>query len=449
MKSIVAYLTEATLDQTKDVLKKAEWSREKTDALYPKLFNTKKYKTDSRHYRIYLPFEFDQKIPENFLYWDGHDDFESFVFEITEMFGKDTSTMRDVFDNFRQYANEDEFSFDRFDYQNGYVFDKRDRPVRIVKVFNELIKQHPTELKSELEPLIKRFNEDRLRDGNTKIDFGRLMIVVSKNPLDILNQSTDRKWTSCMDLTHGVNKNYVAEDLKYGTIVAYLTETNDVNLRNPLARISIKPYHGAMKNKIRLVPSTMCYHVLYGEFVESLVQSFRKRVNDFVEENFNSKITTNDVFYMNKNLYFDNTEGSNDIHELNPSKIDSEAILYKKIKPYGGDLVWDIGYGLWVFNTNNNRQGIVSPRGIVLSPQWTEIEEAGDARNQVIVSYGDRKGLYNFATEEWTIYPPNSKITQMTNFYSHERVGQRILSDGELRDGTKVYISPDGQIEER
>jgi hypothetical protein len=47
------------------------------------------------------------------------------------------------------------------------------------------------------------------------------------------------------------------------------------------------------------------------------------------------------------------------------------------------------------------------------------------------------------------LYPPNSKITQMTNFYSHERVGQRILSDGELRDGTKVYISPDGTIEER
>lgn len=454
MNSIFEYLIEATLEQTKDVLKKADWSREKTDALYPKLFNSKKFKTDSRHYRIYLPFEFDQKIPENFLYWDGTDDFEKFYYEVTEMFDVDTSTMRDVFDNFRQYADEDEYSMDRFDYQNGYVFDKRGRPVKIVKVFNELIKKHPTELKAELEPLIKRFNEDRLRDGNTKINFDKLMIVISKNPLDILNQSTDRKWTSCMDLTHGVNKDYVAEDLRYGTIVAYLTENTDTNLQNPIARLSIKPYVGAFKGKVLLNVGRTAYNVLYGNFVDDLLIQFYNITEEFIDENFNSKKVkdlTTDVYLPHKKLYKDEPDPS----EINRGGIDTEEKMMKKIRPYGGDLVWEALHGNWIFVTRNNRYGIINIKGdIILPPKYSEIEQADDQDLKLVkVYYGTRIGLYNIATEDYIIDPYSSKIESMSDFYYHEgyqyvreELNGKVLADVEFRDGTSNYIDKSGKL---
>lgn len=454
MKTLIEFLNEATLDQTKEVLRKAEWNRENTDKLYPTIFN-KKFKTDSNRYRVYLPFSFDYEIPVDYnpLFWDGEVDFEIFSRSVEEMFGKDVKTMQYIYKAFKSFVDTEKFQVDKLDYQNGYFFDIKDRPVKISKVFQNLIKEQP-QLRGEIEDYLRKFNDDRLRDGTSKIDFGNLMIVITKNPMDIVNQSTDRRWTSCMNLTKGEHRDYVPEDIKHGTIMAYLTDKSDVTIRRPLARLSIKPYVGAFKGKVLLNVGETCYNVLYGNFVDDLINEFGFETKEFIDENFNSKKVkdlTTDVYFPHKNLYKDEPDPA----EINRGRIDTEEKMMKKIRPYGGDLVWEALRGNWIFVARNNRYGIINIKGdIILPPNYSEIEQADDQDLKLVkVYYGSRVGLYNIATEDFIIYPYYSKIESMTDFYYHEgnqyvreELNGEVLADVEFKDGTRNYIDKSGKL---
>lgn len=89
--------------------------------------------------------------------------------------------------------------------------------------------------------LMNKFATDPLR-LTSKLDTKKLMIVLSNHSYDIAGMSTDRKWTSCMNIITGSNAKWVKEDIKWGTVVAYLIEADDKNIENPLGRILIKPY---------------------------------------------------------------------------------------------------------------------------------------------------------------------------------------------------------------
>jgi hypothetical protein len=67
-------------------------------------------------------------------------------------------------------------------------------------------------------------------------------MVISKHPYDIGGMSTNRSWTSCMNLRGGENSNYVPIDVRQGTIISYLIQRNDKNIQDPVSRILIKPY---------------------------------------------------------------------------------------------------------------------------------------------------------------------------------------------------------------
>ena len=71
---------------------------------------------------------------------------------------------------------------------------------------------------------------------------GDKLVVISRHPYDISSQSTGRGWTSCMNLIDGSNNNYVLEDIKEGTLIAYLIKADDKNITNPISRILIKPF---------------------------------------------------------------------------------------------------------------------------------------------------------------------------------------------------------------
>lgn len=68
------------------------------------------------------------------------------------------------------------------------------------------------------------------------------LVCISRHPYDIAGMSTDRGWSSCMELGRGVNQRYVMQDIKAGTLVAYLIRANDRNIQNPIARLLIKPF---------------------------------------------------------------------------------------------------------------------------------------------------------------------------------------------------------------
>lgn len=77
--------------------------------------------------------------------------------------------------------------------------------------------------------------------------------VISRHPYDIVGMSFDRGWSSCMNLESGEYKEHLIDDVKQGTLVAYLLRNNDKNINNPIARIAIKPY--LQGNNRILVPS--------------------------------------------------------------------------------------------------------------------------------------------------------------------------------------------------
>ena len=82
-------------------------------------------------------------------------------------------------------------------------------------------------------PEVKLYRENKVKS---------FYIVFSKHRYDVAGMSTGRGWTSCMNLYTGINSHYVQHDVKAGTLVAYLVRNDDLNIKNPVARVAIKPF---------------------------------------------------------------------------------------------------------------------------------------------------------------------------------------------------------------
>ena len=89
--------------------------------------------------------------------------------------------------------------------------------------------------------LLKQFNE---RLGTSKKDIQNLEveICITHNPYDIAGMSTDRNWTSCMNLDNGEYKETSLKQVQYGGMCAYLISSEDKNIEKPFARIAIKRF---------------------------------------------------------------------------------------------------------------------------------------------------------------------------------------------------------------
>jgi hypothetical protein len=120
--------------------------------------------------------------------------------------------------------------FEIQDYVKGIVFNKeKKQSIKLGKVLTKL----------KRDDLLQKFNNDSRREG-TKNQY---IVVISRHPYDIAGMSTDRGWTSCMNLKNGINRHYVPLDVKHGSLVAYVTTTDDKNLNNPSGRVLIKPFY--------------------------------------------------------------------------------------------------------------------------------------------------------------------------------------------------------------
>jgi hypothetical protein len=86
----------------------------------------------------------------------------------------------------------------------------------------------------------ERNNQAKAKDLQSKAN--DVMVVISRHPYDVAGMSTGRDWVSCMNLNTGANKQFIPMDIAYGTIIAYLTRIDDKDLKNPLARVLIKPF---------------------------------------------------------------------------------------------------------------------------------------------------------------------------------------------------------------
>lgn len=132
----------------------------------------------------------------------------------------------------------DEVGFYITDYRAGIAMkkakpgEKKDlRQIKIGKILQKLNQPN----------LLKQFNE---RLGTSKKDIQNIQFefCITHNPYDIAGMSTDRNWTSCMELDNGEYKDTPLYQVQYGGMVAYLISAEDKNIEKPFARIAIKRF---------------------------------------------------------------------------------------------------------------------------------------------------------------------------------------------------------------
>ncbi len=203
----------------------------------------------------------------------------------------------------------------------GIKMDKRN-PVKIGKILQKYEPDGEIEITHRVngkkltktvagKPLLHEFKNDPLR-----LSGGEFLMVISRHPYDIAGASTDRSWTSCMDLgfpriqypkstpNSGINKRYIKSDISEGSLIAYLITKNEVikemggerkvSLHKPLSRILIKPHNADDRTVYTLGKP---YGGQYAEFKDMLQK--------WVSSTFHSDPSTIGKVYPNKKLYND------------------------------------------------------------------------------------------------------------------------------------------------
>ena len=227
------------------------------------------------------------------------------------------------------------------DYVKGVVLDKLGRDQKIGKVLTKLGKPE----------LVNKFNADKTREGSKKSE---LMMVFSKHPYDIAGMSTDRGWSSCMELYTGAYKRYVKWDIKEGSFIIYLAKSDDLNLKSPRARCVAKPYIN-IESKQDVVYSTgsKIYGTAPGDFITTV-----QELIDTIQPN---KVG---VFKLDSKLYCDAQLTT--IEKLTP---EIQSIIDGKTKATTKDQVKTILDNLEIKNYTINEDLTVDVTGDVIIDQ--------------------------------------------------------------------------------
>lgn len=142
---------------------------------------------------------------------------------------EDTATRTQVSEHLKKN------SIDIDDYVSGTGKDRYGRKVKLGKA-----------LRSTNAPLnlIHSFENDGARQQKGK----DLMLAISRHPHDVAGMTSEgQSWEneSCMNFSSGSERQYLKQDVRHGTHVAYLIHRDDKNIERPLARVALKPFHDA------------------------------------------------------------------------------------------------------------------------------------------------------------------------------------------------------------
>lgn len=157
--------------------------------------------------------------------------------------------------------------------------------------------------------LLGIFNGDVQRTG-ANLTGKDLMLVISRHPYDIAGMSTDRGWTSCMELPNPRNRgggcyhDRISSDIKLGTLIAYLARKEDTNLQHPIGRTLIKPYYASDNKHFQLIVSEN----VYGFMPENVHHEVRKWVKKNQNVLSNAHERPYSSFLAHPDLYQDSDE---------------------------------------------------------------------------------------------------------------------------------------------
>ena len=92
-----------------------------------------------------------------------------------------------------------------------------------------------------------------------------LQVVISRHPYDIIGMSTDRGWTTCLDLYDkrygGQHLHNIKRILKNGDLISYMIRKDDKNINKPMSRVIISRTHNG-----NISPSSHVYGVRSTDF---------------------------------------------------------------------------------------------------------------------------------------------------------------------------------------
>lgn len=203
-------------------------------------------------------------------------------------------------------------------------------------------------------PLLHEFKNDPIRSSN-----GEFLVVISRHPYDIAGASTDRSWSSCMDLglprinypktkpNEGINRKYIPRDIEEGTLVAYVVPKNElfigpngeekVKLQKPLSRIFMKP-HKSDAGPVYTIGSR--YGAPYPEF--------HKQIEEWISKTLNNKLQGGEKIYKNPKLYNDgDTPVDFEFNTGNEvaDEVVNELLSYNNEKEVGNQITFETSSG--------------------------------------------------------------------------------------------------------
>lgn len=177
------------------------------------------------------------------------------------------------------------------DYRNGYVYKKDDKlkskPVKLIKVLRKGIinEQEFNHLKKQFDQRLKSNRKENIQ----------CLICITHNPYDVAGMSTDRSWTSCMDLKGGAFKTTPLKQVQYGGMCAYLIKKADKNIQQPIARIAIKRLIGQNGGYIFVSQNR-----IYGDSQFAKQVNFDKQVIRILEQSNKITLDNNSIIYKRK-----------------------------------------------------------------------------------------------------------------------------------------------------
>ncbi len=167
----------------------------------------------------------------------------------------------------------------------NHVIDKYDRPTTIGKALirSKAPQKMIDEVANHFQP-VKKKND--------------LSITYSRDPYDVAGMSTNRGWTSCLNMdrsgSQGIdNSEFLPKEINEGTHVAYLHHHDDPDLQHPIARIALKKFVSHSGHAV-LRPE----NVMYG----SGPSIFEDQVDRWAEKHFPLK---DELYKMTPGVYND------------------------------------------------------------------------------------------------------------------------------------------------
>ena len=231
------------------------------------------------------------------------------------------------------------------DYRQPYVYKKDDKlknkPVKLVKVLSKNLKND----QEKFNELKKQFDE---RLSTSRKETVKCKICITHHPYDVAGMSTDRNWTSCMELNNGMYKDTPLKQVQYGGMCAYLINENDLKVAEPYARIAIKRLVAEDPHNFIFQPETE----IYGDkkFAEEL--GFMNNVMEILHKS-NEETQGESVSFtrkdgksysdgmLNSKLYVDKILKRNDLSGLTQKEIDKLSVAdipFEFLKAHASEL---------------------------------------------------------------------------------------------------------------